>query len=66
MKNNWDIIDYFLFGMLIAFIWFSIMVVLEARAHHDKIIASPPAMQSMYPEIQQCDKELWLRIKDGC
>ncbi len=23
-------------------------------------------VQSQYPEIPKCDKELWLRIKDGC
>jgi len=66
LQNKTDWIDHFLGIMCVLFIWFCIVVVKEAKAYHDEITAPVPEMRSQYPEIPKCDKELWLRIKDGC
>ena len=65
-KTDW--VDHLLGGLCVVFIWFCIMVVKEAKGHYDAEQAPKPKaeVRSMYPEIPQCDKELWLRIKDGC
>lgn len=63
-KTDW--VDYFLLFMCVVFIWFSALVVTEAKAHHDEQQARPVVKGWQPPAIPHCDKELWLRIKDGC
>lgn len=49
--------------ILVAFTYtvFSVLLIEEAKS-------APPKIQEVWtgPEIPQCNKELWLRIKDGC
>ena len=63
MKNKTDWGDHVLGLMCAVFIVFCILVIKEASAYQR---ASPRLPTNSYPEIPQCDKELWLRIKDGC
>lgn len=37
------------------------MVDLVSKAQDDMVVRT-----TWGPDIQECDKELWLRIKDGC
>ena len=46
--------------VLFANMW----VIFGAAATYHRGPIKLPTWES--PEIQQCDKELWLRIKDGC
>jgi hypothetical protein len=65
IQNKTDWVDHLLGILCVMFIWFCVLVVKEAKAHHDAI--EPPRLPTWSaPEIPQCDKELWLRIKDGC
>ena len=64
-KTDW--VDHLLGALCILFVWFCIVVVKEAKAHHDELLEAPKhEVRGQYPEIPKCDKELWLRIKDGC
>lgn len=47
------------FFLFCAYITFSVLMIETAKSQ-------PVELRSQYPEIPQCDKELWLRIKDGC
>ena len=48
--------------LLFALSW----VIFAAAYAHGQIPERDPPEPWSGPEIQQCDKELWLRIKDGC
>ena len=66
-KQRTDWTDHVL-GIIIALVLvLSALSIMEvAKAHHDA--KEPPATPEVWtgPPIPQCDKELWLRIKDGC
>ena len=65
LQNKTDWIDHFLGIMCVLFIWFCVLVVKEAKAYDEA--KQPPRLPTWSsPEIPKCDKELWLRIKDGC
>ena len=66
IQRNTDWVDHVIIILCIAFIWFCVLIVKEAKAHHDNQVEPTPPAVWTGPEIQQCDKELWLRIKDGC
>jgi hypothetical protein len=53
---------------VIALILFAICYVILSVLIIEQSKAAPPVEQQVWtgPEIPQCDKELWLRIKDGC
>ena len=63
-KTDWT--EYILGAFCGLLIWLCIMVITEAKTYHDKNIKPALVMQSMYPKIPQCDKKLWLRIREGC
>ena len=46
--------------LAIAYVILSVVMIEASKA------APVHEPRSMYPEIPKCDKELWLRIKDGC
>lgn len=66
MNRRTDWVDHLLGIMAVLFIVLCILIIKEAKAHHDE--KAPPATPEVWtgPPIQQCDKELWERIKDGC
>lgn len=67
MKIRADIVDIILAVFIVLFLVLCVAIIRNtAKAHYDKINESIPVLRAMYPEIPQCDKELWLRIKDGC
>jgi hypothetical protein len=67
IQNKTDWIEYILAIMAVLFIFFCVLVIKEAKAYHDKLLEAPKyEMREQYREIPKCDKELWLRIKDGC
>lgn len=66
LQRRTDWVDHVLIILCIAFIWFCVLVVKEAKAHHEERQAPTTEVRGMYPEIPKCDKELWLRIKDRC
>jgi uncharacterized protein YsxB (DUF464 family) len=45
--------------------WISYIIISVLLIETAKAVPEYEA-RDMYPEIPQCDKELWLRIKDGC
>jgi len=61
-----DWVDHIVIILCILFIWLCVVIVKEAKAHHEMLQEPAPVARGMYPPIAQCDKELWLRIKDGC
>lgn len=64
IQRRTDWVDHFLLILCIILVGFSVMVVLEASAHEPREINQPAIRTG--PAIPKCDKELWLRIKDGC
>lgn len=66
IQRNTDWVDHVIIILCILFIWFCVSIVKTAKAHHDRMQEPAPAARGMYPEIPQCDKELWLRITEGC
>ena len=60
-----DKVEYFWILVIICtFLSIAHAVFNTAKAHGLREI-KPPAVYE-YPDIPKCDKELWLRIKDGC
>ena len=66
IQRNTDWVDHIIIILCILFVWFCVSVVKTAKAHHDELQQPAPVARDMYPEIPQCDKELWLRITEGC
>ena len=64
MKIKGDIVDKVLAGFIILFIVLCVLVIQDTAEGYER--SAPRAMRDHRPEIPQCDKELWLRIKDGC
>ena len=56
-------LESFFAGLMISFALLSTYVIVDVASHHEKAMN-----QSTWspPDIPQCDKELWVRIKDGC
>lgn len=64
-KTDW--VDHVLLILAIFFIGLCVVVVKTAKAHHDEVNQpQPEPVVWTGPPIPKCDKELWLRIKDGC
>ena len=68
MKPKTDIVEYALVALLIFILWtISISIIGTAKAHAEYEAANQVKVEGWKPrKIPQCDKELWLRIKDGC
>ena len=41
-------------------------IVVAVEEHGTTVTIEHEPLRSRFPSIPQCDKELWLRIKDGC
>lgn len=64
IQRRTDWVDHLLGILCVFLIWFCVLVVKEASAHEPRQVQQPAVWTG--PTIQKCDKELWLRIKDGC
>lgn len=63
-KTDW--VDHLLGILCALFVVFCVIVVKEAKAHYDiKQQRTEPAVWTG-PPIPKCNKELWLRITEGC
>jgi len=66
VKIKTDIVDHLVVILLLIIVWFSIAAIKTAHAHGHRVIEKHVVSESNGPDIPRCDKELWLRIKDGC
>jgi len=67
VKIKGDIVDRILLAFIALFLILCVVVVRDAAAEHGHSpVHVPRAATWQPPPIPQCDKELWLRIKDGC
>ncbi len=58
-----DPLHFIFAGLIVYLLVLFVMVVMEAGESQATLIHKA-SWQA--PEIPSCDKELWLRIKDGC
>jgi len=61
-EETWGCIAVIISGAIMAF--FVYMVFSVARAHHERPQTTFPIWEP--PDIEQCDKELWDRIRYEC
>jgi len=66
MKRKTDWVDHVLGLFALAFVFFCVMVVKEAKSHHDNKPEPYVPEEWTGPDIPQCDRELWDRITEGC
>jgi len=66
IKADWA--DHLLAIIIVMVLWVTCKVIIEAaEAHAEYEAANQVEVKGWQPrKIPQCDKELWLRIKDGC
>jgi len=61
---GYGVTTLFVVGVLV--LSFAMFVTIKARADERIPQIEKPAVYRHGPPIPKCDKELWLRIKDGC
>ena len=62
MKEDW-IENAILIGIVIFMVMFTYAVIDTAQAHKSIDTHQP---RPQYRDVPECNKELWLRVKDGC
>lgn len=66
IKADWA--DHILAIIIVIVLWIAVDAIIKtARAQYEYDQAYPYKQKEWQPrQIPKCDKELWLRIKDGC
>lgn len=56
-------LESFLYGLGLSLLSLSTYIIVDTASNHRPSVREPT---NGYPDIPQCDKELWDRIREGC
>jgi hypothetical protein len=59
-----ELVDYLVAGVIVVVFGFGYWIIIDALENQVETVPYEPRYQR--PDIPDCDKELWLRVKDGC